>query len=104
MTSNNVVIFPKGKKDAPPMNMAELMSSISGTRSHQADFLLDDIGSYIFSRAFEEGFDLGFEDNEKCVTLMMETIRACLLNAVGVPHVLQDLAEDCVNFVDEGEE
>lgn len=86
------------------MNMAELMSSIYDTKSYHADFLLDEIGSFIFSRCYEEGFDLGFVDNEKSVTLMMESIRSCILNSVGVPHVLQGLADECINYVEEGEE
>lgn len=80
------------------------MSNIYDTKSVHADYILDDIGSYIFSRCYEEGFDLGFEDNEKCVMLMMECIRSCILNAAGVPHALQDLANDIVDRVEEGEE
>ena len=103
MSSNNIVLFPKGKKDSPPLSMEQLMSSVSDTRTQHADFILDEIGSFIFARSFEEGFDLGGDDNEKQVTLMMESIRSCLLHVVGVDHVLQEFAEDCIQLNDEEE-
>lgn len=100
MNSNNVVIFPKGKKDSPPQTLAEVMGDVLEARVAHIDFFLDEIGSYIFSRAHEEGFHLMTDDNMKINTLMMESIRSALFESVGVPHFLHDVAEEIITDED----
>lgn len=96
MNSNNIVIFPKGKKDSPPQTLAEVMGEVLEARTAHIDFFLDEIGSFIFSRAHEEGFNLMTEDNMKINTLMMESIRSALFESIGVPHFLHDVAEELI--------
>lgn len=100
MSSNNIVIFPKGKRDSPPQTIAEVMGDVLAARVVHIDFFLDEIGSYIFSRAHEEGFDLMTDENLKVNTLMMESIRSVLFESVGVPHFLHDVAEELITDED----
>ena len=96
---SNVIAFPKAKKDSPPITMAELEAKVSETRREHIEFLLDETLSFVFSRCYDEGFDLGQEDCIKTTALVVESLRAGLLNTVGIQHPLHDVAE--MMFVEE---
>ena len=100
MSANNIVIFPKGKKDSPPQTIEEVVGGVLEAKAAHVDFLLDELGSYIFTRAHEEGFHMMTDDNMKINTLMIESMRSALYESVGIPHFLHDVAEDLITDED----
>jgi len=91
--TDNVVIFPKAKRGTPPQTMEELLETVETTRKEHAEFLMDDILSFVFSRCFEEGFDLNQDHCLKSTALLVESFRSALYGAAGVEHPLHDVAE-----------
>ena len=73
--TDNVVIFPKAKRGTPPQTMEELLETVETTRKEHAEFLMDDILSFVFSRCYEEGFDLNQDHCLKSTALLVESFR-----------------------------
>lgn len=92
--TNNVVMFPKSKKNSPPQTMEELLETVESTRKEHAEYLIDGVFSFVFSRCYDEGFDLNSDTCMKSTAMLIETFRAALYGAVGVHHPLHDVAEE----------
>ena len=104
MNSDNVVIFPKAKKDSPMHTMEEVMDNVIASRTAHIDFITDEILSFIMQRTYEEGFDLDIESCEKPKIMMYEGIRSTLLKSQGIEHFLHKFIDDMVNFTDGSDE
>lgn len=90
----NVIAFPKAKRDTPPQSMEELYENVESTRKEHIEFLMDEILSFVFSRAYEEGFNLSDEDCLKTTALLVESFRAALYNTAGIDHPFHPMAND----------
>lgn len=90
---SNVIAFPKGKKDSPPQTIEELQAKVNETRKEHIDYIVEESMSFIFSRCYEEGFDLGQEECIKTTSLAVESFKAALYNTVGIKHPLHVLAD-----------
>ena len=88
----NVIVFPKGKKNAPPQTMEEVIESVEMVRKEHVEFIVDDCCSFIFGRLSEEGFDLSDEGYEKQIVLVAEALKSVLYSASGIEHPLQTFA------------
>lgn len=99
---SNVVLFPKQKKDTPPLTIEQLYENVEGTRREHIEFMLDEVLSFVFQRCYEEGFDLGGDHCMKTTALVVESLRAGLYNTVGIQHPLHQVAETL--FVEDIEE
>lgn len=100
MTSN-VIMFPKGKKGSPPQTMEELLETVEEARREHVEFVIDETLSFVFSRCYEEGFDLNKDHCVKTTALVVESLRAAMYNTVGIEHPLFKVADTI--FVSEEE-
>ena len=96
MTSNNVVMFTKGKKDSPPQSYEELITSVMQTRSHHVEFLASEFADFIIYRSFEESFDLTKEAAMRATHFMKVAITSALFAAAGLDHPLHELIDEFV--------
>ena len=99
---SNVIIFPKGKRDAPPMTMEEVLNNVEDARREHIEFLVDDVMSFVFQRCYDEGFDMGTDEGVKATALLVESFRASLYKTIGVEHPLHAAAD--MMFVEEAAE
>lgn len=90
---SNVIMFPKGKKGTPPQSMTELLENVEAARREHTEFIIDETLSYVFSRCYEEGFDLNKEHCLKTTALVVESLRAAMYNTVGIEHPLFKVAD-----------
>ena len=98
---NNVVVFPKAKQGAPANSIDEILENMEVIRKEQVEMLLDDTLSYVFSRCYQEGYDLSADHCVKPTAMVVESLRAALYRTVGMSHGLHDAADKM--FVDESE-
>jgi hypothetical protein len=91
--STNVILFPTQRRGAPPQSLEEVLENVETARKEHVEFLIDEIAPAIFNRVYEEGFDLGHEDNTKITGMLVECLRAALYNAVGIDHPLMSVAD-----------
>lgn len=99
---NNIVAFPKSKKEIPPQSLEELFAKVEETKREHVDYLVDDVFSGLFPYLYMEGFDLTRDGCEKTTTLFTESFKAALLKSVMIDHPLHEVAEDLCE--DESEE
>lgn len=101
--TNNVILFPKEKKNSPPQTMEELLGNVEETRKEQVEYLLDEILSNSFRILYEEGFDLGKDECVNSTAFLIEAFKSAIYRSVGIEHTLQEIADQVMNVVDEDE-
>lgn len=98
---SNVVVFPRAKQGAPANSIDEILENMETVRKEQVEMLIDDTLSYVFSRCYQEGYDLSADHCVKPTAMVVESLRAALYRTVGMSHVLHEAADKL--FVDESE-
>ena len=93
MSSNNIVIFPKGKKDSPPQTIEEIVNGVVEARVINVEILADNIMMNLMEHSLDEGFDLFKEGHSNNVTLIYEAIRSALFGTLDIKHPLHDYAD-----------
>lgn len=99
--TDNVIAFPKAKRGSPPASLEEVLQSVESSRKEHIEFIVDDVMTFAFGRAIDEGFNLGDEKCCKNTALVVESLRAVLYKTVGINHPLHTAAETI--FVSEEE-
>ncbi len=99
--TDNVIQFPRLKRNTPPQSIEELNKNIEETRREHIEYVIDETMSIAFQRAFDEGFDLGQDDCFKTTAMLIEAYRAALYKTVGIYHPLHDFAETAFAITDE---
>ena len=92
--TDNVVMFPKARRDIPLQTREEVQAKVTEARLQHIEYLIDETLSFVFSRCYEEGFNLNNEDCLKSTGMLVEAMRAALCNSVGINHPLLKIAED----------
>lgn len=94
--SNNVVSFPKMKKNSPPQTIEEMAEKAAEYKRNYSQEFCEMLYHYVFNEMSRDGVD--FEEREEelfaNVVLVMESISALHLRANGVHHPLQDFADE----------
>jgi hypothetical protein len=98
---SNVVVFPRSKQGAPANSIDEILENMEVVRKEQVEMLIDETLSYVFSRCYQEGYDLSADDCVKPTAMVVESLRAALYKTVGMSHPLHDTADKI--FVDDNE-
>jgi hypothetical protein len=91
---DNVVMFPKAKKDSPLNTREEVEAKVIEGRKEHIEYIIDETLSFVFLRCHEEGFNLNTDDCLKTTGMLVETMRAALLKSVGISHPLHLVAEE----------
>lgn len=91
--SNNIIAFPKQKRNSPPQTMEELIESVEFVRKSHIDSLMDEIMSFYVYRAHEEGFIISNETCEKPNALAFDSLKASLYRSCNFDHSLHELAD-----------
>jgi hypothetical protein len=94
MTEDNVVMFPKAKKDSPLHTREEVEAKVLAARKDHVEYVIDETLSFVFSRCYEEGFNLNNDDCFKSTGMLVEAMRAALYKSVGISHPLHMVAEE----------
>ena len=93
---NNVVEFPKLKKNSPPQTIEEMAEKAAGYKRNYSEDFCEMLHQYVFNEMARDGVD--FEQREEelfpNVILVMEAISALHLRANEIHHPLQDFADE----------
>jgi hypothetical protein len=92
--TDNVVMFPKAKKDTPLHTREEVEAKVSAARKEHVEYIIDETLSFVFSRCYEEGFNMNNDNCFKTTGMLVESMRAALYNTVGLHHPLHSIAEE----------
>jgi hypothetical protein len=92
--TDNVVMFPKAKKDSPVQTREEVEAKVVAARKDHVEYVIDETLSFVFSRCHEEGFNLNNDNCFKTTGMLVEAMRAALFRTVNIDHPLHDVAEE----------
>lgn len=94
MSENNIVVFPKERKNAPPQSLQEMQETIEALRKERIELTIDTVVPNLFMGLLQEGFDLSLtEDGVKDSALIIETVKAALFRSMDFKHPLQAIAD-----------
>ena len=100
----NVVAFPKAHKDAPPQSLEEVIERVSENRKEHINHIVDDLGSFFVSRAYEEGFPIDSDECFKDVILVIEAMRSAMFKSIGLEHPIQFIVDSVISLGDGDDE
>lgn len=101
---SNVIAFPKAKKNTPPQTIEELITTVEETRKEHIEYVIDEALSFVFSRCYDEGFDLGKQENAKTSAMLVESLRSALYDTCGINHPFQMIASSLFVEQEDGEQ
>lgn len=102
--TNNVIVFPKMKRDTPPQSLEELHEKRETVKREHAEMVLDDVMSNVFYHLSEEGFDMSDDDCIKTTALLIESMRSAMYKSVDIFHPLHDIADSMFQYESQVEE
>jgi hypothetical protein len=92
--TDNVVMFPKAKRNIPLNTREEVEAKVMEARKEHIEYVIDETLSFVFSRCYEEGFNLNNDNCFKTTGMLVETMRAALFRSVNMSHPLHTVAEE----------
>jgi hypothetical protein len=102
---NNVIHFPKGKRNSLPQTIEEVIETVENTRREHIEMFMSMMIPFIFQKACDEGFDVSQESCIKTNTFFVESLNAMLCKAAGMYHpihlVVDDIADGLLDDEDE---
>ncbi len=88
-----VINFPKDKMKTPPQSKKELDAELLNNKVAYIEDVAHHYGSSIFNKLAMHGFNVDSEDFIKDYAYVIESLKSCLLNNVGVTHPIQRTVE-----------
>lgn len=104
---DNVVQFPKQKKNSPPQNLEELQSNLDAVRTIHIEETMAMLAGTMFDQLAVSGFDFDTEDGKapddiKDVALVFESIRSLLMKQYGMNHPFQGMSDNLFSLQADG--
>ena len=96
---DNVIQFPKDKMKTPPQSKKELDAELLNNKVAYVDDVASHYGSSVFNKLAMHGFNVDDDNFIKDYAYVIESLKSCLLNNVGVTHPTQKtVAKDVDNY------
>lgn len=90
---DNIVIFPKSKKNSPPQTVEEILENVEKIRVEHSDLVLDELIPQIYTYFLDLGIDVMKHSCTKENVMLMEAIRSLIYKHNNLDHPLQTLAD-----------
>ena len=93
---NNVVMFPKEKKDSPVQNMDEVMYVIENTKKAVAEIIIEDVVGNMFQNFSRYGIVVKEKFGPifmKDVALIIESIKSGVYRSLEYDHPLHNFSD-----------
>lgn len=96
--SDNVVLFPKIKRDSPPQTIEEIADKISQTRKDHVENLMYDMAPDIVNLLGSYGLDVTDPDNIKDTAMVMESIKSMVCRQYNIDHSFHKMVDTIFDF------
>ena len=97
--SDNILQFPKQKKNTPPQTEEELKASIEQVRGRFVTETAVEIAFDVFRNIENAGCDINSNNSSRHdLILIVEAVKSAMYRSLGMKHPLQDFA---ISVVDE---
>ena len=95
--ADNIIQFPKDKMKTPPQSKKELDQELLNNKVAYVEDVATHYGSSVFNKLAMHGFDVDNDNFIKDYAYVIESLKSCLLNNVGVTHPIQKTVIEDVN-------
>ena len=95
--ADNIIQFPKDKMKTPPQSKKELDQELLNNKIAYVDDVASHYGSSVFNKLAMHGFNVDDDNFIKDYAYVIESLKSCLLNNVGVTHPIQKTVIEDVN-------
>jgi hypothetical protein len=94
MKNDNVILFPKGKKDnSPPQTLDEIFDKITRIREEHAENTIQEIAPQILNILASMGIDIEAREQQTLNAMLIECVRAHLHKTLKIHHPFHDVAD-----------
>lgn len=99
----NVVLFPKIKKDTPPLSLENIVEKISENQSEVIDSLSEQLARNVFGELDNIGYDFFSVDKSVAydMILVLESIKSLQHKLLDKEYPLQTILDDVFKIEDE---
>ena len=95
--ADNIIQFPKNKMKTPPQSKKELDQELLNNKVAYVEDVATHYGSSVFNKLAMHGFNVDDDNFIKDYAYVIESLKSCLLNNVGVTHPIQKTVIEDVN-------
>ena len=95
--TDNIIQFPKEKMRTPPQSKKELDAELLNNKVAYVEDVASHYASSVFNKLAMHGFNVDDDNFIKDYAYVIESLKSCLLNNVGVTHPIQKTVIEDVN-------
>jgi hypothetical protein len=95
---SNVIIFPKGKDNAPPMTVEELRENIISSKMEIASFLSEELTKEVYRIMSDNGYHVNYLQD---LGFLLTTIKAIIFRIEKIYHPIQDVIDEKMTLEDD---
>ena len=96
--TDNVIQFPKGKFNAPPQSLEEMVDNIDRLRREHADEIVGSMIPQLVGVFMANGIDVDQHEYIKDVSMIVESSKALLYKYFNIEHPFHDMIENVFDF------
>ena len=96
--TDNVILFPKFKKDSPPQTIEEITDKVNQTRKDAIDGVMVDLVPDFIHVFGSYGIDVTSNEYIKDVAMVMESVKAMITRQYGLDHPFHKMVDTIFDF------
>lgn len=96
--TDNVILFPKFKKDSPPQSVEDIVDQIAQTRKDHVDSVLNDLIPEFMHLFASYGVDVSSENYVKDAAMIVESMKAMLHRQFNLDHPFHKMVDNLFEF------
>lgn len=102
MSGNNVIMFPKMKReDSQPQTAEEMMEKISKIRENYAEEILVGVAPILLDILAANGVDVNSPNQQTLNAMMIECVRAKFYKSLKMEHPFHEVADKFFKFYED---
>ena len=98
---DNVIVFPRGKENAPPMTVEELKENIITSKMEVGSFLAEELTKEVYRIMSDNGYHI---NQMQDIGFLLSTIKAIIYRHEKIYHPIQDVIDEKMSLDDSPEE
>ena len=96
--TDNVIIFPGIKRDAPPQSVEEIVDKVTQARRDHVDGVVNDLSPDLIHMFGTYGLDISSDEYIKDVAMVMESIKAMVSRQYRLEHPFHNMIDNVFEF------
>ena len=96
--TDNVILFPGFKREAPPQTVEEIADRVTQTRKEHVDGVVNDLIPDIIHVFGTYGLDITSDEYIKDVAMVMESIKAMISRQYRLEHPFHNMVDNVFEF------